>query len=901
MSRQVSFAGLCLLSLLGLADAQVLTGNIIGTVKDESGAVLPGVSVTILSPTALPGGPRTVVTNETGEYRFTELTPGSYALTITIQGFSTYQEEGLVVAVGGTTERNVSLKMAAVAETITVTGASPMIDSRKVGVTTNLDVQVLESIPIKRNTMLEYAKWAPGVAAQDPSGSGNNGSVAVMGSDTSENSILFDGVMTNHPASGGYWASGDMDGMEEVQLVTLGASPEYHVAQGGVINAVFKTGTNLFKADARADWHPDGLVSKPIQLACNCAVRTTGFTTEGYRDLSGHVGGPIVQDRLWFFAGGNYYTRTQSNPGIDPSLPLERYSHRILGKVNWQPNQRIQLKQTFTFFRWWNPGLPTLSQPFATQTASGGPSLPMYSSELTATLTPNTLLTARATGWWDNGYNNAWPLSGNTTASYHLNEITSAACCGVQSFSKEDASRLGQAVKLNRYIQGRAADHNVAVGLQLEESHDYTYGAYPNGVYYSDLGSAPDQATVRSPFVSAANSTSQSVWGQDQITLAGRVTLDLGGRFDRMHAVSPAAPAVGDQLKPTGASVAGLGDMFTWNVWSPRLGFNYKLTGDGKTTAHGNYGRAYRTIFLNDFELVHPGLSPITLARWNPATSSYSTILSVTNPIANIAVDRNIKAPFTDQSSIGIDRQLATSLGVSATYVHKSGQNNIGWEDIGGVYGTEVVTLPDGRAVTVDPLLNKASSRLFLRTNGPGAYMTYNGMLLTMTKRMSQRWQANVAYTYSHATGLLTSQQDPNGNVNAAGRLALDRPQMVEINAMYHVPKIGLVIAPNYLGVSGTPYSPQALISLPQGRISVNIAPPGTYRLPSQNLLFLRMSKTVFQRGDRRLELMAYLTNAFQNGAFTSVVSQNFYGATFGQPNAWVEPRTLYFSARVQF
>src|SRR5437667_275834 len=109
------------------AGAQILPGTMIGTITDESGSSLPGVTATITS-TALPGGPATTVTDEQGRFRFAGLAPGTYDLTLTMDGFAKRQDEGLRVITGGTLERNVVLKVAAVAETITVSGQSPMVD-----------------------------------------------------------------------------------------------------------------------------------------------------------------------------------------------------------------------------------------------------------------------------------------------------------------------------------------------------------------------------------------------------------------------------------------------------------------------------------------------------------------------------------------------------------------------------------------------------------------------------------------------------------------------------------------------------------------------------------------------------------------------------------------------------
>jgi hypothetical protein len=341
--------------------------------------------------------------------------------------------------------------------------------------------------------------------------------------------------------------------------------------------------------------------------------------------------------------------------------------------------------------------------------------------------------------------------------------------------------------------------------------------------------------------------------------------------------------------------------MFTWNVWVPRVGFNLKLAEDGKTVLRGSYGRAYQPIFLDDFRIVHPGISRTTLARWNPATSSYSTIISVTDPLANIAVDRDLKSPYTDSYSVGVDRELAPNFGVGVSYVYKRSEDLIGWRDVGGVYGTRNDVLPDGRTVTVFPLLNATSQRRFLRTNGEGTYTRYHGVVLTADKRWSQRWLANAAYTYSRAEGLATTGQDPNSDVNGGGRLTLDRPHMFFATMAYEVPRIDGQLSVNYMGVSGTAFAPQALIQLPQGRLAVNIEPAGGYRRANQHLLSFRFSKVVLRFGERRLEVAAQMNNATNNQANQGIVTATYFSDTFGQPQNWIEPRRLFFQTRFAF
>jgi hypothetical protein len=896
MNRWSVCLTLCWLWLAGAAAAQSLTGTIIGQVRDSSGAVLPGATVTITSP-AQPSGPRSVVTDARGAYRFTQLAPGNYELVVTLSGFSNYQEQGLRVALSGTTERIVTLSIAELAETITVSGESPMVDPHKVGVTGTLETEEVEALPRLRNSIIELVKWAPGVAASDPSG--GSASLSVMGSNTDENQLNLDGAASTNPQTGGTWSSGDVDAVEEVQVVTLGASAEYQYATGGVFNVAFKQGTNQYLGDASAYFYPDSLQSKPIKLNCNCDKGQTGFTNEEFHNYSFHLGGPIKRDRVWFYGGGNIDKRRQGNPGTDPSrLPTHFYSDAAFGKVTWQISDRLKYTGYYLGDWWGGQSIPTLARPQETL-APGYGYVQTYSNEVTFTATNSTLITARVSGFVDLGYENR-PFSGDYVTPIRFDQLTGIATGGVNQFGVSDLTRHGQSLKISHYRQGRVS-HEFRGGVQFEFAHLYDFRAFPSGVQYNDVGGRPDQATFRDPFVSGAAYTSQGVWAEDQITLGNRTTVSVGLRFDRIVADSPDLPAVDNLTQKTGQTIQGLGKMFTWTSIVPRLGLNVKLREDGKTVLRSAIGRAYRPLLFNEFQNVHPGLSRSTLTRFDPATNAYTTIISVTDPIANIAVDPDINQPYTDSYSVGLDHELMANLAVSATYVHKRAENLIGWRDVSGVYGTTTTTLPDGRRLSVFPLLNSPSQRRFLRTNGPGAHTRYNGIVTSLTKRLSNRWHANVSYTYSKAEGQLTTGQDPNDSINLVGHLDYDRPHMFLALATYQVPKIDVDVTTNFMAVQGFPYAPQALVQLPQGRRSVNIEPPGDFRLPTQELLGIRFTKSLLQRGHRRIDLSAEVLNSLQDLGHRSVVSQNFFATTFGAPSQYIEPRRMQFVIRTTF
>jgi hypothetical protein len=901
MKRVMALVVIWVVALTAAAQAQILTGSVIGTVKDETGASLPGVTVTV----ELAGRPPvTGVTSATGEYRFTGLEAGSYTVTVTLTGFSTYKEEGLLVSLGGTTARNVTLKIGALEESVTVSGESPMVDPHRFGVTANVKREVIDVLPTRHDRIMEFGKWVPGVSSADPSGHAYD--LAVLGSDTGDNTPLVDGA----PQQG----RGDPETVEEIQAITLGASAEYQVAQGGVFNVVSKSGTNAYRVIASAYWHPDRspFGSTPIEQPCFCSFGETGYHMPVMRDFGGHIGGPILRDRLWFFTGGNYFHREESQPGTIPDLKpaSARFNHGITWKWDWRINDKLMFKQMLFNAIWERPEGPGISQenrtgltvaaPPETVLASGGKVYSTHSTELTATLSNNTVLTIRNTGTWNpNQYEN--PLSGDYTTPLRTDAGTGFSCCGVSDFNINEAFTLQQAVKINRYIQGDRTTHDLRAGVQFTRASNWSATAWPSGVQYRDLNGQPDQATFREPSVSGGKNHGQGVWVEDQISFGSRVTISVGVRFDRMKGWSPDLREYDLLLNKTGETIEGLGDMVTWSVWAPRLGGNVRLTDDGKTTMRWSAGRSYRDVSNGDFSNVHPGIAPSRLMRWDPATGDYTRLVSITDPRSNIRFDSDLDPSFTDAYSIGFDRELRANMAIGATYVHKRAEDFVGWQDIGGVYGTRTDVLPDGRTVTVFPLLSPTSQRLFLRTNAPGAYTRYNGLILTLDKRFSNRWRANVSYTRSETEGMVTTGQDPNDQVNNIGNLSpQDRPNMVVATGMYDVPVISTQVAISYMHMGGRPFAPQAQIQLPQGRRSVNIDAPGSFRYSAQNLLNFRFSKSLLTVANHRVLLNAALTNALQDTGEQSLVTRNFFAPNFAQPASWIQPRRLYFQISIR-
>ncbi len=725
------------------AGAQVLTGRILGVVRDGSDAVLPGATVTIESP-AQPGGPSTAETNDRGEFRFTALQPGVYQLSVGLSGFRAYVEQDLRISAGGTIERTIALPLGVVEQQVTVSGQASVVDSRQSGIVQSLPVEVVESVPQNRQGgVVAYMAALPGVT------SGNYNRIAsaiVMGSNANETSYMSDGILTNSVLSGNGYAYLDQDAIQEISAVTLGASSEYQQAQGGVMNVVTKAGTSQWRGDGLYYWAPSALTSAPITLPCNCPLGETGFKLYKYLDFGAHAGGPIRKDRLWYFGGVSNAGPSARFPGA-PDTPEEhrwtRDEYRSNHKLTWKINPKLNFNQVF-YYEWWHwstPDFPTTLNPLATLTWYTG-DIRAGASELAATLNSSTLLTARYTAYstpfGDVGFGPELTKKDLQTPA-RMDVFTGAAADNTFA----DAYQLRRddvAVKVNTYFSSPRVDHNLRAGVQVARSKAARQDMWPGGVQYQDYNGAPFEALFTPPGTDATRSIAQGVWAENEMAF-GRVTIIPAVRIDRMTASSPPAPMANPtearldgglcrcviSFPFTGEEVPGLGHLFTWNTVAPRVGLTLQLTEDGGTLLRATAGRYYRPIFLNEFTGIHPGIATSTLSSFNPVTGGYTSIVSVTDPRANVTIDQDIRAPYTDQYSIGLDHELMKGLGVSLTYVRKESKDQIGWTDTGGVYGEQTVSAPDGRGITVFPLLNAASARRFVRTNGPGYFSRTRG------------------------------------------------------------------------------------------------------------------------------------------------------------------------------
>jgi hypothetical protein len=331
---------LALVVLEPRVNSQETTGGLQGTVKDPSGAVVPKAKV-VLTSTAMVGS-KELVTDASGYFRFANLPPGDYTLTVTAQGFKGYKHEAISIGVGRLPTADVVLQVGAETTTVEVSTEAPVIDTTSTQNITNLNNEALQTLPtgITYQSVIQFAPMArneplagmsvngqgsggTGGSMPGSSGNGHGFGYSIGGAADSESSYLVEGQDTENISGGYSKANVPMDFIQEVEMKTSGIAAEYGGALGGVVNVVMKKGSNNFHGEVFTTYESSGTDGNPVNAFLRYDPTQSGTNNSTLRQDPGYqiyqpqkdhfravqpgvvVGGPIMKDRLWFITGFN--------------------------------------------------------------------------------------------------------------------------------------------------------------------------------------------------------------------------------------------------------------------------------------------------------------------------------------------------------------------------------------------------------------------------------------------------------------------------------------------------------------------------------------------------------------------------------------------------------------------
>jgi hypothetical protein len=610
-----------------VAGAQVL-GTVAGNVKDASGAVLPGVTVEVSSP-ALIEKVRTAVTDGNGQYQIVNLPPGTYAVSFSLPGFSSVRREDLQVSVNFTSTVDAEMKIGSVEETITVTGESPIVDIQSAALTRSMTAEVFKEIP-SGGSWIQMAALVPAIRASNTDVGGVLGDQ--VGAQVSAHGALpGDGVsMIDGLRIGNMYISSNLTNMslspllfDQVDVQLSGQSGETGT-NGVIMNAIPRAGGNRFSGSVLANGSGPGLQGSNLTDDLKARGLTTASTTlKTLYDLNGAVGGPIKQDKVWFYATSRYFTNefyladryypTNASSAVRTNSTEQAYGGTYTydnnGRVTWGINEKQKFSGWYAFQYkvdpHWLIAPPFNPSPEAARITTWHTQLSTFKWTYTATnkllfeagmaagASPDTIkLDPEQVGLCPEQGALA-PRCISITAQNAGNQVYRAPT----GFDFDDRLPSQSFNASMSYVTG---SHNAKFGFDMQRGHfwrgdnnDSTGGLWYTVNRNLDNSITPALLTIQSPVAGWQNNLNYNLglFAQDRWTV-DRLTVNGGLRIDFLNeSTSPFTANPHRWLPNRNQSYGAVKNVPNWKDINPRGSVAYDVTGSGKTALKASVSR----------------------------------------------------------------------------------------------------------------------------------------------------------------------------------------------------------------------------------------------------------------------------------------------------------------------
>jgi len=945
------------------ASAQVQTGSILVKAIDQQGATVPGASVTIASP-VLPGGSMTGVTDAGGVYRFPSLPPGSYQVKVELSGFKTLVREGIDVLVGQTTPIDFSMNVATIAETVTVAGTSPTVDTTSANVNVNLSSTLLQETPGGRDLWGLLEAKVPGLSMSRPDVAGTSGGLqggfSARGTTASQNTLYLNGVNVGDPAAIGFAGFYyDFDSLDDVQVST--GAHDITVPTGGVfLNMVTKSGGNHWAGSGTFTWLSDSTQARNDHNPTlqRYGIRPDSDTANKVSDANITGGGPLTQDKLRFFGTFRDWRVAQNVPVQNSQTVLDQTNiTNGLGNVTWQLNGSNRVTGLYSYQRYSKPNrlLNGSAITVIDSTSDEEDRFHVGQGLWNSVIGKNLFLDARLAinkilfPTYQNG-GNQQSTTDNATGIVYGNFPTNT----IRHRDRDQANATA-----NYYLESAlGARHEFKFGFDYSHAVTTNENSRVDNVtttYTSASGVfVPQNVTL---YATPQNDTSTvnllALFWQDSVS-AKRLTVTGGIRYERLEGYlpeqsSPASPFAAAGIGGFAAqprTFAEQRNIVLWNNIAPRIAAVVDLTGDGKTAAKASAARYLYVLSTGGGGVsnVNPNANYSETYTWNDLNGNHKFDLGeqtgvpvvsavVVNGQIATSIDPNFSRPYTNEYSFGIDRELMANTKFSAVVTYRQEKNTQGYFNPDNAYASTLTPAVDpgvdGVVGTADDgtygyyARTSAANRVVI-TNDTNYLQTYKGLELTMNKRLSNRWQLLVGYTLAKTEinniGLSTTSTNPSPNllINATGNVtdtnAPDRPNQFKSTGMYILPWQDVIISGNLSIQQGPPITRQISRALGFAtNQTINLEPLGNTRLDTLTKIDLRIGK-LFRFDARSVEVSVDVDNLTNADTVWSARSRTeattFTDPTTGQratlqqfasPVAILAPRTVVFRAAVKF
>jgi hypothetical protein len=940
-----------LLLVAASAAAQVQTGSIVGVASDPSNAVLPGVTVS-MSGERLIGGVQTQVTDATGTYRFDRLPPGAYTVKFELPGFKTVTRDGIQISASFTATVNATLEVGSVTESITVTGDSPTVDTRSNLQQTVMTQEILEGVPSGRDPW-SVAKIIPGVqvSTYDVGGtqSFQQSSLSSHGSSTNDVSYNIDGATVNWPGGGGgatmiYY---DQGMFEEVNYMTS-AIPAEVMAGGVSINMVTKDAGNKWRGDMRYNYTNGCLDPANPQPGCLESDNLSGApglalgnpTQSGY-DLNFAGGGALMKDRLWVNGSVrrwviNKLVNAKNDDGtqaIDDNT-LKNYSGKAVFSLSSQQKMSVSYNWDNKIRGHRRDTPPTLVPDIASlvQTNPGSSTQAKYTGIRNKAVFESSF--SVMAGETDYSYQPDTP----STAVRVVDTPADKAANAAQRAEQQPNSRLQFDNVLSYNLSGLGGDHLFKGGVQFARLYfDDKYQVLNNMFLNYSNGVPTNVQEFNTPTEAVNVDKVLGVFGQDSWTLARKLTLNLGVRFDHNTGTLPSQSTSGGPF--IAARSLAESSPIKQNIVVWRTGASYDPFGDGRTAVKASASRYGLQVGIDRVLNVNPLQSASQTCPWTDPngngiaeSNEFGTGCSgFPNTTIRYGGANGPRWPYSDEITAGVEREIVRDMRVGVMYYHRTNRDQIGSRNTAApssAYAPFTISVPNGpngpMTATVYNLLPAFNGlQANIVDNDPYLDTNYNGVEITAMKRLSHRWQMTTGLTMGKNTGgvnggALGSGQvqpptngsdlnDPNATVFTNGIVGNDSPVAFRVSGSYRAP-YDISVAGSLVSNSGYPFvstysvtraaAAAAGVALTRANQTIFLSQRGDERLAAVTLIDLRISRS-FRFGSRRIEPTF---DIFNLGNASTVTSLNAgVGTTYRVPTGIVSPRIMKVGLAINF
>jgi len=672
------------------------TGAIRGVVTDDQAQPLPGVNVTLTGENLM--GMRTFVTDANGEFRFPALPPGEYQIKAELSGFTRVLQEKVRLTTTATLTLDIQMKPAAVAEEVTVIAQSPTVDVKSTETASvTLSNEILRNIPYNQFTA-DIVNLAPGVS----------GNVAYGASRSTGIAYTMDGVNVADPEAGSAWVFSDHNIIEEAKVMGVGLPAEYGNFTGVIFNLITKSGGN--QLSGHFEFNFQGYrEDSPFWQATNNSAYVEDFPeltppVSKLFDINGHLGGPIVKDKLWFYTGVQYY-KTNNRPTGFPEDSVYKQP-RFFVKLTSQLTSTLNMSAAFqrTKYQGTNRAAGATVSPEACLTQDSPDWLVSFS--LTKIFSAKTFFDLK-TNYFEGIYYLDPEVGPQPYSHFDLNDNMLYDSASYYYYA--DRARFGTNVSLTHYAEDfLAGSHEFKFGAEVERSMarsrfgyngqggplgdhvnyvDYT-GEGPFGYIYS----GNYLAYQYSGYDMNTRYTRLEVFVQDSWQVTKRLNFSLGLRFSNNW---------GD--------VKGVsGPVYKTSRLAPRLGFTFDILGDKTTVLKAHYGQFTEAMLTAYHDRMNPSENFGDYVGYyfipdddDPNTDTGDWYEWFRVPHDPYEMDPNIKHPYMTQWTVGIERELFKDSSLGISYINRKWNDILGPVNRAADYTTDSVTVPGYGTYTV--------------------------------------------------------------------------------------------------------------------------------------------------------------------------------------------------------